>query len=428
MKPHVPFDLVATSLLLFALMTPGMSYGQTSSAAQSSSSSAAPDRKNLDLTGRMPHGKTFFGETETGVITTVVGDQPCSSFAKSCVGGVGGDGGPAGRALLQGPSGLFISGSGDLLIVDSLSHRIKQVDHTTGTIITVAGNNHCYQNRCDGFFSGDGGPATTAELNNPRAVAADADGNIFFSDTNNNRVRRIDKKTGVISTVAGTVRGFSGDGGPATKAELNIPWGIALDASGNVFVADSGNGRVRRIDHSTGLITTVAGRGWGVSSGDGGPAISAGVLQPLGLDIDDTGNLFICGDRRVRRVDAKTGIISTIAGGNGQDFGGDGGLAVKAELRSAEAISVDHAGNVFVTDSGNHRVRRVDHVTGIITTVVGNGQQGYKGDGGPATSAEVSLLFGLAVDDAGNLFIADANNNRIRRVQMATAKKSAEKQ
>ena len=214
------------------------------------------------------------------------------------------------KCMVTGPQWSVCKRFGRLLIVDSLSHRIKQVDHATGTITTVAGNNHCYQNRCDGFFSGDGGPATAAELNTPRAVAADADGNIFVSDTNNNRIRRVDKKTGIISTVAGTDRGFSGDGGLATKAELNTPWGIALDASDNLFIADSSNGRVRRVDHITGIITTVAGRGRGVSSGDGGPATSAGIFQPIGLFVDHSGNLLITvGDHCIRRVDAKTGSL-----------------------------------------------------------------------------------------------------------------------
>jgi len=405
-KYYGRFELWATSVLLCALMMPSMDC----------------NGQNLKKTGRAQYGETAFGDTDLNTITTVVSEHQCSSFSKSCTGGVGEDGGPAISAWLYGPRGVFVNVLGDLLIVDTFSHRIKQVDHATGTITTVAGNNHCYRNQCDGSFSGDGGPATAAELNNPRAVVADSGGNIFISDMNNNRIRRVDKKTGVISTIVGTVRGFSGDGGPATEAELNNPLGIALDASENLFIADSSNGVVRRVDHATGIITTVAGKGRGVSSGDGGPATSAGLSQPLALYVDNFGNLLITtGDHRVRRVDLSTGIITTVVGKE-RGFSGDGGPAIDALITNAEAIVGDSLGNLFIADTGNWRVRRIDHATGIITTVVGDGISGYKGDGGPATNAELTLVMGLAIDGAGNLFIADSNNNRIRRAQMAHIK------
>jgi len=370
-------------------------------------------------------GKTFFGETELGAITTVVGNHPCSPFVKACPGGSGGDGGPASDAWLTSPHGLAIDASGNLWIADALNHRIRRVDSVTGVVTTAVGNPRCFQGRCDGSFSGDGGLAVAAELNDPRAVAVDAEGNLFISDTNNHRVRRVDKITGIISTVVGSWRGFSGDGGPARNAELNEPWGIAVDASGNLFIADSGNGRIRRVDRLSGIISTVAGRGRGVSSGDSYPATVAGLPQPIAVCVDPSGNLFIASEHSIRRVDHATGIITTVAGGNGRGLSGDGGPAVKAQISNAQAIAEDSSGNLFIADTGNLRIRLVDHDTGIITTLVGTGAQGYQGDGGPATSADVTLLLGAAVDDAGNLFIADAGNNRIRRIQMGRPRSSA---
>jgi len=397
----------------------------------------------LALTFALP-GKTAFSQTASGIITTVVGSTPCHATqvrgeqVTLCGGGFSGDGGPAGRAELRLPAGLAIDASDNLFIADRVNHRIRRVDARTGIITTVAGNSVCPKaSVCIEGFSGDGGRATAAELKNPGGLAVDADGNLFIADTGNNRIRRVDHATGIITTVAGkSTAGFSNDGKPATGAELHGPEGVAVDSSGNLFIADTGNNRVRRVDKSTGVINTVAGNGSccsgpGLTRGDGGLAISAALAKPYGVLVDASGNLFVADffNYSIRRVDHATGIIATIAGNLchdrkcGPGFSGDDGFSHDAQLSDPSAIAMDEAGNLFIADSGNRRIRRVDHATGIITTVAGSvGCEpahcygSFGGDDGPATSAILSFPFGLAVDAKGNLFISDTGNNRVRKV------------
>jgi sugar lactone lactonase YvrE len=302
-------------------------------------------------------------------------------------------------------------------------------------------------------YSGDGGPAVSAQLNDPIRVAVDAVGNLYIDDYGNNRIRKVDT-TGIITTVAGNGLGsckrnstgcYSGDGGPATLAQLNGPFGVALDAFGDLYIADDGNNRIRKVD-ANGIITVAAGNGaltpygyscswcppgWfyiegyiGSYSGDGGPASAAGLNGPGGVTVDAAGDIYIAdsGNQRIRKVNA-SGIITTVAGGNAPwfdyegfagGFSGDGGPATSAELNYPLATAVDAAGNLYIADPGNNRVREVD-ARGIITTVAGNGTPGYSGDGGPATEAALSCS-GIAMDGAGNIFIADAGNNAIRRL------------
>ena len=339
----------------------------------------------------------------TGVITTVAGDGTT---------GFSGDGGPATSASLSLPRGVAVDASGNVFIADRLNHRVRKVDGATGVITTVAG---------DGTtgFSGDGGPATGPSLSSPWGVAVDASGNVFIADTNHHRIRKVHGATGVITTVAG---GFIGDGGPATSASLSSPWRVAVDASGNLFIADSSNHRVRRLDAATGVITTVAGDGTSGFSGDGGPATSASLNLPRGVAVDASGNLIIADflNSRIRRVDAATGVITTVAGDGAPGFSGEGGLATSARLYFPYGVAVDASGNLFIADRSNHRVRRVDAATGIITTVAGDGTSGFSGDGGPATSASLYFPSGVAVGASGNLFIADSSNHRVRQVDAAT--------
>ena len=278
-----------------------------------------------------------------------------------------------------------------------------------GPIInTVAGNGTA-------GFSGDGGPATSASLNNPLEVAVDAAGNLYIADRANNRIRKVDT-SGTITTVAGTgTAGFSGDGGPAISASLNRPFGMAVDSAGNLFIADTSNQRVRKVD-TTGTITTVAGNGTAAFSGDSGPATSASLNSPAGVAVDSAGNLFIVDtlNQRVRKVNT-SGTITTVAGNGTGGFSGDGGPATSASLNSPNDVAVDSAGNLFIADISNHRVRKVD-TTGTITTVAGNGTGGFSGDGGPAASASLFGPNDVAVDSAGNLFIAEQINHRIRKV------------
>ena len=339
-----------------------------------------------------------------GVITTVAGT------GRGGFGGFSGDGGPATAAQLRGPAGVAVDGAGNLFIADLANHRIRKVD-SAGVITTVAGT----EERGDG---GDGGPAAAAWLRSPSAVAVDGTGNLFIADTDNHRIRKVDS-AGVITTVAGTEE--RGDGGPAVNARLWFPSGVAVDGAGNVYIADSENNQIRKVD-SAGVITTVAGTGeWG-SSGDGGLAVNARVWGPSGVAVDGAGNLFIAGrvTNSIRKVDS-TGTITTIAGMGGSGFSGDGGPAVNARLQFSSGVAVDGAGNLFITDRGNHRIRKVDSA-GVITTVAGTGRGGFggfSGDGGPATAAQLRSPAGVAVDGAGNLFIADSYNNRIRKVDSA---------
>ncbi len=332
-----------------------------------------------------------------------------TTFAGSA-GGVGtGDGGPATEASLGFPDGLAVDAAGNLFIADTFNHRIRRVS-PDDIISTVAGN---------GIrgFSGDGGPATNASLANPDGLAVDAAGNLFIADTFNHRIRRV-SPDGIISTVAGSEFGgfFSGDGGPATDASLAFPQGVAVDAAGNLFVADTFNHRIRQVSPDD-IISTVAGNGICGFSGDGGPATNASLANPDGLAVDAAGNLFIADtfNNRIRRV-SPDGIISTVAGSEfGGFFSGDGGPATDASLAFPQGVAVDAAGNLFVADTFNHRIRQVSP-DGIISTVAGNGIRGLSGDGGPATNASLANPDGLAVDAAGNLFIADSSNHRIRRV------------
>jgi serine/threonine-protein kinase len=259
------------------------------------------------------------------------------------------------------------------------------------------------------------GPTVHAQLARPIGVMVDRAGDLYIADTSNNRVRRVDAD-GRIITVAGTGQnGFSGDNGPATQAQLYYPEDVAIDGAGNLYIADRTNNRIRRIG-TDGRIITIAGTGQNGFSGDNGPATQAQFDGPFGVAVDATGNLYIAspGNSRVRRVDTH-GRIITVAGNGQAGFSGDNGPATQAQLDTPARVAVDPAGNLYIADSYNNRVRRVD-TNGRITTVAGNGQAGFSGDNGPATQAQLSNPYGVAVDAAGNLYVADCDNNRIRRV------------
>jgi hypothetical protein len=276
-------------------------------------------------------------------------------------------------------------------------------------------------------YSGDGGLATAAQLNNPWGVATDTAGNLLIADRGNHRIRRVNIQSGIINTIAGTgLQGSNGDGGLATAAELSLPSNIALDSLNNLFIADQGNNRIRQVNAQTGIITTVAGTGsQGCSgptcfSGDGGAAITAQLWRPWGVSWLGVLNIADTENHRVRQVDAQTGIITTVAGTGHQGYSGDGSAATGAQLFTPLAVAVDAGGNLFIADTQNHRIRRVDFLTGVITTVAGNGVGGFSGDGGPATASALWNPSGVAIDGAGNLLIVDQFNNRIRLVNAQT--------
>jgi uncharacterized protein (TIGR03437 family) len=276
------------------------------------------------------------------------------------------------------------------------------------TVTTFAGNGTA-------GYGGDNGPAAQAQINAVVGLAADIFGNVYLADQNNHRVRKVDS-TGKITTLAGTgTPGFGGDGGQAAQAQLNLPLGVCVDPVGNVFVNDYGNRRIRKIDTS-GKITTVAGNGINVHSGDGGPATQAGMVIPIRCAVDRAGNLYIAdqGAHRIRKVDS-TGTITTFAGTGAQGFSGDGNLSTLASMNNPTAVATDSSGAVYITDQFNHRIRKVDS-TGIINTVAGNGVSSYGGDGGVPTQASFSFPGSIVVDSAGSLFIVDTQANRIRKV------------
>jgi len=343
----------------------------------------------------------------TGVIDTIAGD----GFA-----GFTGDGGAATSAPLQSPTAAAFDGAGNLYVSDFYGHRIRRVEAGTGIIATVAGNGVAG----DG---GDGGPATAAQLDYPAGITIDGGGNLYIADSSNNRIREVDNATGIITTVAGDgTWGDGGDGGPATAAEIDTPKDVALDGDGNLYIADNYNDRIRRVDAVTRVITTVAGDGtWG-AGGDGGPATGAQLHGPSGVAVDGLGNLYIADqlNNRVRRVDATTGTITTVAGDGVDDFAGDGGAAAAAELGYPADVALDAAGNLYVADLHNHRVRRIDATTGVITTVAGGNTFGFSGDGGPATSAELYTPSGVTCDATGDLYLTDGNDQRVRRIDATT--------
>ena len=322
-------------------------------------------------------------------------------------GGYGGDGGPATMASIAYPFSVAVDARGDLYIGDGQNEKIRKVD-TNGIITTVAGNG------IQGY-NGDGGPATEAGLNLPKGVATDSSGNIYIADFGNHCIRKVDTN-GIITTVAGNgTQGYNGDGGPAIEASLKLPYDVALDASGNLYIAEYGNHCIRKVD-TNGIITTVAGNGTQGDSGDGGPATEAQFSSIFGLAVDLWGNIYIsdADNCRIRMVD-KSGIITTVAGNGAEGYSGDGGPATEARLNGPCGIALSAWGNIYIADRFNHVIRKVD-TNGIITTVAGNGIQGYNGDGGPATEAQFSRTFDVAVHASGNIYIADFLNCRIRKI------------
>jgi Adenylate and Guanylate cyclase catalytic domain/NHL repeat len=328
--------------------------------------------------------------------------------------GVNADG-PDGRAAtatnLAHPVALALDSDGRLYVVDG--NQVRRIN-ADGTVTTMAGTGRA-------GFSGDGGPATSADLRGPQSIAIDSAGDIFIADSQNNRVRRVDPR-GIITTIAGSGQaGYGGDGGPAKQAVLNDPTGVAIGFGNTILIADSANNRVRVVDTND-SIDTFAGTGDTGYAGDGGPATSGLLNDPHCVAVDANDNVFVADafNDRVRRI-AVDGTISTVAGTGVQSFSGDRGPATDASLQLATGplsgggcLAIDAAGDLFIADALNNRVRKVA-VNGIITTVAGDGRPGVSGDSGPATNAGLDLPLGVTVDAAG-LYIADSDGNRVRRV------------
>jgi uncharacterized protein (TIGR03437 family) len=352
------------------------------------------------------------------------GSYLINAIAGNGTDGFGGDTGPAVAAQLRNASGVAVDASGNVFIADAGNNRIRKVT-PQGIITTVAGNcmlcpSWCSLGSsgggsCPYGFSGDGGLAVSAQLGGPSGVAVDASGNLFIADSGNNRVRKVTPQ-GTITTVAGSgTQGFSADGGPAVSAQLLNPYGVAVNASGNLFIADGGNYRIRKVT-PLGIITTVAGNGTQGFSGDGGSATSAQLGYPVGVAVDASGNLFVADslNSRIREVTPQ-GTITTVAGNGMQGFSGDGGTAISAQLNYPSGVAVDASGNLFIADTNNNRIRMVTPA-GIITTAAGNGARGFSGDGGQAGAAQLGWPAGVTVDASGKIYIGDSFNNRIRQL------------
>ena len=356
---------------------------------------------------------------ETGTITTVAGKSPP---------GYSGDGGPARDAQMNEPRMLTFDGAGTMYIVDTFNQVIRRVG-TDGVITTLAGHSSGYVPRsdadCKPNFSGEGVPATQATLSCPHAAAVAANGDLFVADSANHVIRRIDHATHLITSVVGQGghNGDTGDGGPAGQATIDGPKGIIFDRNWNLIIADSGNDKIRIVDAGTGIIRTIAGTGQTGETGDGGPATRAKLTEPRTMALAADGAILFTEPKvnRIRRIDANTGIITTFAGTGKAGYSGDGGPATRAMLNFNRGVGVDGAGLVWIADSLNQRIRTVD-ANGIINTVAGSGKTCYAsennncGDGGPATAAGFATPRALEFDDAGNLYVADTFNERIRRI------------
>jgi sugar lactone lactonase YvrE len=325
--------------------------------------------------------------------------------------GFAGDGGPAAHALLNGPFDVCFDRAGNLYFSDTFNNRIRRVDGR-GIITTLAGNG-------DKGFSGDGGKATDAALNEPYGVVIDSAGNLYIADRLNRRVRRVDAATNVITTLAGTGEAaYGGDGGPATQAGLAEPNGLALGpGETRLYITDVADNRVRSVDLASGVIGTFAGTGAAEHSGDGQESSAAGTFGARAVKVGADGTVYIL-ERQgssLRAVDPITGIIATIAGTTARGYSGDGGPALAAVFDAPKEMAIDQDGSLLIVDTENHAIRRIDAGTSIVTNLAG-GRQGPGGDGGPAELAGLDRPHGAVVGPDGAIYIGDTNNHRIRKV------------
>ena len=341
--------------------------------------------------------------------------QNISTIAGNGTAGSRGDGKIATIAEIDAQAGAAIDHEGNVYIADFNGNRIRKIN-TAGIITTIAGTGNP-------GFGGDGGSAVNARLFGPSGIAVDQKGDIYFADSYNQRIRKISVADGgVITTIAGTgANGYSGNGGPAIAAKLQSPTSVAIDGSGNIYFSDCDNNCIRKIN-AQGIISAFAGNAFAYGTsigscwGDGKAAIDAELNHPKGIAVDARGNVYFadCFNHRIRKVNTN-GIITTIAGDGVADYGGDSAPATTAQLNYPNSVAVDAYGNLYISDHGNNRIRQVN-TSGIITTVVGDGVAGYGGDGGFAQIARINNPGFVSVAPNGNLYFGDNANNRIRMV------------
>jgi sugar lactone lactonase YvrE len=351
-----------------------------------------------------------------GTIATIAGTHGSSTYS--------GDGGPASGATFLWVTGVATDLSNNIYISDGAANTVRKISLADGTIVTIAGKFRGSNIADQTPAAGDGGAATDAHLNVPLAIAVDGQGDVAIADAGNDLVRMVASSSGIISTFAGTARPaiitYAGDGGPAASAQLWNPYSVAMDASGNLYIADAENNAIRKVDRATGIITTFAGMGPDHAgyTGDESDATLATLNGPQGICVDLHNNVYISDtNNAVVRV-VSGGIITTFAGSGATGYSGDGGPARQAKFSSIGGIAVDANGNVYIADAGNSVVRMVNIATGTISTVAGSGAAGYSGDGGPATSAKLNDPIGVAVGSNGVLYIADSQNSVVRAVRL----------